>query len=149
MSQEFPTASPNITLKRPQTLNSNVCASNRLLKGPPPTGVEADDSSVQTAVPHSEHLPPNSARFSYVTEWGTLYLRAAVHRRGQRPTKGLGTNNYDCRSNLAPKHARKHEAHPPQVKKKKKKRVPSRCKQFRFYWSWRKQHGQLLNKRLI
>ena len=24
---------------------------------------------------------------------GTLYLRAAVHRRGQRPPKGLGTNN--------------------------------------------------------
>ena len=26
---------------------------------------------------------------------GTLYLRAAVHRRGQRPPKVLGTNNYD------------------------------------------------------
>ena len=33
------------------------------------------------------HLPPNSARFSYATEWGSLYLRAAVHRRGQRPPK--------------------------------------------------------------
>ena len=33
------------------------------------------------------HIPPNSARFSYAT----LYLRAAVHRRGQRPPKGLGT----------------------------------------------------------
>ena len=37
------------------------------------------------------HLPPNSARFSYATE-GTLYLRAAVHQRGQRPPKGSGTN---------------------------------------------------------
>ena len=39
------------------------------------------------------HLPPNSARFSYATERGTLYLRAAVHRRGQRPPKGSGTNH--------------------------------------------------------
>ena len=44
-----------------------------------------------------------------------LYVRAAVQRRGQRPPKGLGV---DCRSNLAPKHARKHEAHPSRVKKK-------------------------------
>ena len=29
---------------------------------------------------------------------------------------------YDCRSDLAPKHARKHETHPPRVKKKRKKR---------------------------
>ena len=34
------------------------------------------------------HLPPNSARFSYAT----LYLRAAVQRRGQHPPKGLGTD---------------------------------------------------------
>ena len=39
------------------------------------------------------HLPPNSARFGYATEGArTLYPRAAVHRRGQRPPKGLGTN---------------------------------------------------------
>ena len=38
------------------------------------------------------HLPLNSARFGYATERGILYLRAAVHRRGQRPPKGLGTN---------------------------------------------------------
>ena len=25
-------------------------------------------------------------------QWGILYLRAAVHRRGQRPPKGSGTN---------------------------------------------------------
>ena len=37
------------------------------------------------------HLPPNSARFGYATE-GALYLHAAVHRRGQRLPKGLGTN---------------------------------------------------------
>ena len=40
------------------------------------------------------HLPPNSARTSYATEGrGTLYLPAAVHRRCQRPPKGLGTNH--------------------------------------------------------
>ena len=40
-----------------------------------------------------QHLPPNSARFSYATEGALdLYLRAAVHRRGQRPPKGLGTD---------------------------------------------------------
>ena len=38
-----------------------------------------------------QHLPPNSARFGYATE-GALYLHAAVHRRGQRLQKGLGTN---------------------------------------------------------
>ena len=71
------------------------------------------------------HLPPNSARFSYATE-GALFNSAqlSIKRRGQRPPKGLGTNNYDCRSNLAPKHAREHETHPPRVKK----RVPSRFK---------------------
>ena len=31
------------------------------------------------------HLPPDSAE-------GTLYLRASVQRRGQRPPKGSGTN---------------------------------------------------------
>ena len=39
------------------------------------------------------HLPPNSARFGYATEGAcTLYFRAAVLRRGQRPPKGSGTN---------------------------------------------------------
>ena len=38
------------------------------------------------------HLPPNSARTGYATDRATLYLRAAVHRRGQRPPKGLCTN---------------------------------------------------------
>ena len=41
---------------------------------------------------------------------------------------------YDCRSNLAPKHARKHETHPPRVKKRK--RVPSRLKRLWFYLCW-------------
>ena len=45
---------------------------------------------------------------------------------------------------IASKHARKHEAHPPWVKKnEEKKRVPSRFKRFWCYFSWRKQHGQL------
>ena len=38
-------------------------------------------------------FPPNPARFGYATEGALdLYLRAAVHRRGQRPPKGLGTD---------------------------------------------------------
>ena len=56
------------------------------------------------------HLPPNSARF--------IYLRAAVHRRGQRPPKGSGTNMTVEATRLTPKHARKHETHPPRVKQK-------------------------------
>ena len=46
--------------------------------------------------PHSDHrIPAPSSKLYQI--WlrhsvGTLYLRAAVHRRGQRPRKGLGTN---------------------------------------------------------
>ena len=37
------------------------------------------------------HTAPELCRLGH---WrGTLYLRAAVHRRGQRPLKGLGTNH--------------------------------------------------------
>ena len=57
------------------------------------------------------HLPPNSARIGYAHRRGTLYLRAAVHRRCQRPPKGL-----DCESSIASKYANKHEARPAQVK---------------------------------
>ena len=40
------------------------------------------------------HLPSNSASIGYATEGrGTLYLRVTVHRRCQRPPKGLGTNH--------------------------------------------------------
>ena len=85
-----------------------------------------------------------TARCGYATE-GALYLRAAVYRRGQHPPKGSGTNttnnNYDCRSNLAPKHARKQRCIHPGLKKRKKS--PSRFKRFWFHLSWCKQHGQL------
>ena len=37
------------------------------------------------------HVPPNSARFSTPLKRHS-YLRTAVHRRGQSPPKGLGTN---------------------------------------------------------
>ena len=72
----------------------------------------------------------------------------SIQRRGQRPPKGSDTNNYDCRSNLAPKHARKHETHPPRVKKERKK-VPCRFKRFWFYFSWRKQHGKIKQTSVI
>ena len=38
-----------------------------------------------------------------------VYLRAAVHRRSQRPPKGLVV----CGSSIAPKHPCKHETHVP------------------------------------
>ena len=48
------------------------------------------------SAPHSEHrFPAPSSKPSqiWLCQWrGTLYLRAAVHRRGQRPPKGSGTN---------------------------------------------------------
>ena len=48
------------------------------------------------AASHSEHrfLAPSSKLFQiWLHHWkGTLYLRAAVHRRGRHPPKGLGTN---------------------------------------------------------
>ena len=45
----------------------------------------------------------------------TLYLRASVHPRCQRPPKDLGTNKA-VEANTAAKHAHKHEARPPLVK---------------------------------
>ena len=45
---------------------------------------------------HSQHrfpAPSSTLCQIYLRHWrGTLYLRAAVHRRGQRPPKGFGTN---------------------------------------------------------
>ena len=58
-------------------------------------------------------------------------LSDLVTRRGQRSPKGSGTKK-DCRSNLAPRHARKHETHSPRVKN----RVPSRFKRLWFYLCW-------------
>ena len=82
------------------------------------------------------HLPPNYARFSYATE-GALFLCNCP------PTQSVSSEKFgywwDCGSNLAPKHACKHEVHPTWVKK----RVPSWFKRLWFYLSWRKQHGQL------
>ena len=61
----------------------------------------------------------------------------------------------DCRSNQAPRHARKQEVHPPRVKKKEQKKEQKRKEkssvsiQMILVLSWRKQHGHLQNKRLI
>ena len=85
-------------------------------------------------------LPP-SLSGTFLQTLPDLVTPLKGHSLSQRscpPTKGLGTNT-DCRSNLAPKHARKHETHPPRVKKE----VPSRFKRFWFYLSWRQQHGHL------
>ena len=50
------------------------------------------------------------------------YLRAVVHRRCQRPPKGLGTDKKYCGSNITSKHAREHEARLPRVKKRRRKK---------------------------
>ena len=65
------------------TLILHSCAS---FPAPPPPPPHPHTPSIAF-----RHLPPNSARFGYATE-GALYLRAAVHRRGQRPPKGSGTD---------------------------------------------------------
>ena len=39
------------------------------------------------------HLPPNSAKIGYTTEGTLLSPCSNVHRRGQRPPKGLGTDH--------------------------------------------------------
>ena len=62
-----------------------------LVTGLPLRGQEMSVSVTRT-LPHtqsiaSRHLPPHSARFSYATE-GALF----IHRRCQRPPKGVGTN---------------------------------------------------------
>ena len=86
-------------------------------------------------------FPAPSSKFCqiWLRHWrGTLYLRSCP------PTRSASSERfgyYDCGSSLAPKHPRKHEAHPPRVKKRKK--VPSRFKRFWFYLSRRKQHCQL------
>ena len=63
--------------------------------------VQNDDASpsyVLHVPPHTlglafRHLPPNSARFGYVTE-GALYLSAQLStKRCQLPPKRFGTNN--------------------------------------------------------
>ena len=70
--------------------------------------------------PTLRHLPPNSARFSYATE-GALFISAQLSTDAVSALRKVWVLiNYDCRSNLAPKHARKHEAHPPLVKKERK-----------------------------
>ena len=69
------------------------------------------------------HLPSNSARFSYATE-GVLsvYLRAAVQRRGQRPPKGSGTNmTVEATYRQSTHVSFLHETHPPRVKKRVQK----------------------------
>ena len=62
------------------------------------------------------HLPPKSARFSYATE-GALFISAQLSNDAVSALERFGYW-YDCRSNLAPKHARKHETQQPRVKKK-------------------------------
>ena len=44
-------------------------------------------------LPKKKKRKKKKAKFGYATEGALdLYIRAAVHRRGQRPPKGLGTD---------------------------------------------------------
>ena len=72
----------------------------------------------------SPHPPPNSSRFSYATE-GVLFISAQLSSDAVSALRMVRVRIYDCRSNLAPKHARKQETHPPRVKKKRKKKKSS------------------------
>ena len=56
-----------------------------------------------------------TARFGYATE-GALFSSVQLSSDVQRPPKGLGTDKTG--SNIASKHARKHEARLPRVNKK-------------------------------
>ena len=68
------------------------------------------------------HLPPNSARFIYATE-GALFISAQLSTDAVSALRKVPVLiNYDCRSNLAPKHARKHETHPPRGKKEEEEK---------------------------
>ena len=67
------------------------------------------------------HLPADSARFSYATD-GALFISAQLSSDAVSALRKVRVLIYDCRSNLAPKHARKHETHPPRVKKRRKKK---------------------------
>ena len=59
---------------------------------------------------------------SYATE-GALFISAQLSSDSVSALRKVRVLIiYDCRSNLAPKQARKHETHPPWVKKKKKKK---------------------------
>ena len=71
-----------------------------------------------------------TARFSYATE-GALFISAQLSSDAVSTLRKVQVL-YDCGSSLAPKHARKHETHPPLVRK----RVPSRLKRLRFYLRW-------------
>ena len=88
---------------------------------------------------HFEHrFPTPSSKLCqiWLRHWrdtGYLYVRATVHRRGQRPPKGLGTNMTG--SSLAPKHPRKYETRPPRVQKQQQSSV-SWFKRLWYYLCW-------------
>ena len=60
------------------------------------------------------YLPPNSARFGYATE-GAFFMSAQLSTDVVSALRKVWVQE-DCGSNLVPKHARKHETHPPRVK---------------------------------
>ena len=61
------------------------------------------------------HLPPNSARFSYAAE-GVLFIFAQLSSDAVSALRTEVGVLIRCRTNLAPKHPRKHETQPPRGK---------------------------------
>ena len=61
------------------------------------------------------HLPPNSARFGYATE-GALFISVQCPPARSAPSESFYMTVEATTVEMS-KHARKHEAHPPRVKK--------------------------------
>ena len=56
-------------------------------------------------------------RFSYATEEALIFICEQLFSDAVSALRKVRVLiNYNCRSNIEPKHARKHETHPPRVK---------------------------------
>ena len=87
-------------------------------------------------VSHSEHRFPASSS-KLLPDLVTPLKGHSLFPHSCPPTQSAPSERfgywYDCGSSLAPKHPRKHETHPPRVKKReKKKKVPSLFKRLWF-----------------
>ena len=104
------------------------------------TDLDSTDRAAHTPSTAFRHLSSNRAPLSgtflqTLPDLVTPLMGHSLSPRSCPPTRSAPYERfryYDCRSNLAPKHARKHETHPPRVKE----RVPSRFKRLWFYLCW-------------
>ena len=79
----------------------------------PKLSAPSESVGISHPEPQSKHrFPAPSSKFcqNWLRHWrGTLYLRAAVHRRGQHPPKDCGCSIVSC---IVSKHARNHTYRP-------------------------------------